>query len=295
MPNNQKGLAPVVIIVAVIVVAAIGGFLFMQKGKMSTGTPGESNSTSSNGFSLSLNSKCELNDPELCKFVNNWKQLKDYSVTSTSTDKSKNQTKMMFELSGEDKFHITTSEGDKEAYNVITIGDTTYTKDYSDNKWWKQVTKKDESIKDKVSFNFDDSDKDTTKDTKPEDKTSYKAMGKEACGSRQCFKYQVISSMSGDSIEYIWFDDKEYLLRKERTESKDGEVTESEFSYDAVKISAPSPVKEAGKDQVIIPGGGSMNISEEDKKAMESAQKDAQNMMKDFQNDSGSTNADSDY
>jgi hypothetical protein len=183
------------------------------------------------------------------------------------------------------------SEGGKEGYNVITIGDITYTKDYADNKWWKQKQVK-EDIKKEFDFKFDDKDE----REEVEDKTTYKKLDKESCGDRQCFKYEVINPDFADTKEFIFFDDREYLVRKMRTEGKDGEVTESEFTYSGVSVSEPSPTKEAAEGQVIIPGGGTIPaISEEDKAAMEEAKKTGEQMKQELENSGYSIPDSADY
>lgn len=277
---NQRGLAPVAIIIAVVVVlAAAGGYYFMsQKGGAPSipGVPG-----------LTLDPNCKYNDPNLCKFLNNWKNIKQFSVKSTTSVKSGPGSEVTFEINGEDKFHMMMSEGGKENWNVITIGDTTYTKDFSDNKWWKQKSAKKEDLKNQFDFKFDESDQPET-----EDKTTYKAMGEEPCGNMTCFKYQVINPDSQGETEYIWFDNKDYLLRKQEVKSTDGSVIVSEFSYSGVNISAPSPTKDAQEGQTVMPGGGTIPaMSESAKKELEKAQQEMQNYTPpsdtDYSDDSG--------
>jgi hypothetical protein len=45
-------------------------------------------------------------------------------------------------------------------------------------------------------------------------------------------------------VQYMWFDDKDYLMRKMLTEGKNGDVSESVYSYAKVTINEPSPIKE---------------------------------------------------
>lgn len=270
---NQKGIAPIAIVVAVVVVlAAAGGYYFMSQKGGGPSIPGVP--------SLTLNPNCKHNDPNLCKFLNNWKNIKQFSVKSTTSVKSGPGSEVIFEINGEDKFHMMMSEGGKENWNVITIGDTTYTKDYSDNKWWKQESSKKEDLKDQFDFKFDESD-----DKEAEDKTTYKAMGEEPCGNMTCFKYQVINPDSDGDTEYIWFDNKQYLLRKQQIVSKDGTISTSEFNYSGVNISEPSPTKDAKEDQIIVPGGGAIPaMSQQDKQDLENAQKEGAQMMQQLQN-----------
>jgi len=221
-----------------------------------------------------LNPNCELKDPDLCKFINNWKALSNFTVSTTTKDKSGETSESVFELAGEAKSHIRASQNGKDVMDMIIIDDTTYTKDFSDGKWWKYTYKEgeNEEIKDLTK-------KDEFNDVPTgEDKTQYKAMGKEPCGDMNCFKYQVIDPEDPDTIQYIWFDDKEYKLRKQTITTKDGETTEATFSYNTVTVNAPSPVKEGTPEQMY--GGVSMlQMSAEDKAEFEQMKKEAEKQM----------------
>jgi outer membrane lipoprotein-sorting protein len=249
----------VLVIIAVLLLAG-GGFYFMSQKGVGVSNP------LSGMMGRALNPNCEYKDPDLCKFFNNFKELKNYSMVS-SAKYGGESIESRFEMVGEDKTHMMSSQGGKEMMNTITIGDSTYTKDLTDNKWFKQTYKKDPTI---TPIESDSKIKDTFDDKKQMmDKTEYKALGKEACGNLNCFKYQIISSGDEGSTNYIWFDDREYLMRKEEITDKDGNTSTSTFSYDGVSISVPSPVKEGE------PGGmmGAPIINEEQKKAVEQMMK----------------------
>jgi hypothetical protein len=273
----QLGFAPIFVIVAALALAALagGGYMFSQKG----GSPLSKISEAVSSVAP-LNPNCEYNDPDLCKFLNNWKTIKDYSVKSVSTAKEGNS-ESLFEISGEDKFHMMSSENGKELMNMITIGKTNYTKDYSDNKWWKQVQKeiKNEYVDD-MKLDFDE---DTKEGQKPEQKTQYKQVGKEACGNLQCFKYEVMDPGVTESQEFILFDDKEYRLRKNISIAKDGSRYESEISYSGVSIKEPSPTKDLPADQVVMPGGGTYDTKQMDQET-KAAQQEAERYMREYQN-----------
>lgn len=242
MEGEQQVQAPVstapkksklwLVIVAVLLIVIGGGYFAYSKfGNSGEGTLLPSLSSSK------LNSSCKYNDPDLCKFVNNWKEVKNLTMSSTDNSGGKTTTST-FKMEGEDKSQIIMSESGKESYNAITIGNTTYTKDYSDNKWFKYTTKSEDIDDSDLNIDFDD------KAEEVEDKTTYEKVGKEACGKFTCFKYKVIDPAVTDSTDYIWFDDKEYMLRKTRNESKDGTISEATYDYAKLSISEPSPVKE---------------------------------------------------
>jgi hypothetical protein len=168
---------------------------------------------------------------------------------------------MKAEIGGNGDSHTVMTEGGKETYNVITIKDTTYTKDYSDGKWWKEIAAKDDSNpKDKTAISEESSNSDKSDQAKPQ----YKSAGKEACGNLECYKYQVINPGVEDT-EYIWFDTKQYKLRKATFTSKDGGTSTEEYAYGSVNIKAPSPVKEGS------PAAATSASSAVDQAAMEAA------------------------
>ncbi len=222
----------VILIVGLVLIVFGGGYITYIKlvKKTNIGLPGTTSS---------LNATCEFNDANLCKFLNSWKEQKYYTVNSTTTQQSEQKTSNVYKTVGDDKNQMIAMEEDKEVYNTIVIGETTYTKDYSDNKWWKQTatpSTNSEIAAEESRFDFDES-----ADTQ---KITYKKVGTETCGSLTCFKYQVIDPANTESTDYIYFDDKEYLLRKMRNEAKDGSITESTFDYSKISIESPSPIKE---------------------------------------------------
>lgn len=186
-----------------------------------------------------FNSVCKYNDPELCKFINNWKEVEYMTMISTSTSKDNKTSKMTMKTEGNDNTQIVVEEDGKENYNAITLKNTTYTKDYTDNKWFKYTSNPNSNFLNETTGDVDFDEKAEL----AEDKTEYKRIGTEKCEKLTCYKYQVIDPEATNTTEYIFFDNKEYLLRK--TESiSEGTTTLSTFDYDRVTLSEPSPVKE---------------------------------------------------
>lgn len=236
---KSKGISKVAIlgIVAVILIVGGGVFFFTQQ-KSGSGM------TSLPFVKAPLNPNCELKDPELCKFVNNMLVARDMTIMSNATY-DETTMEYTFSTTTDNKTHMIMKQNGKDAMNIITIGDTTYTLDTSDNKWWKQTTKPDamketnsqvEEVKNQMKF-----DQDEFKNS-----TSYKSLGKEACGDLTCFKYELVNSeaTADDDKQYIYFDDKEYLMRKLVMESKTNGSTSINYSYEKVAITEPSPIKE---------------------------------------------------
>jgi outer membrane lipoprotein-sorting protein len=250
--SDQRGIGLIIEIILGAVVLAVIGLAVMQFVKARHSGAG----TSIIPAKVTLNSKCDYNDPDLCKFVNNWKVTKDYSIKGTAPSSAGTTSQVQYDISGDDKFRMTSTTGGKEEYALVYIGDTSYTKDLADGKWWVQTSAKateKDSLKNGIEFKIDEKS-DTTAQT-ADVKTQYKAAGKEACGKLTCFKYEVIEPSSPDK-QYIWFDNRDYLLRRMQTVSSDTGTSDMTFSYDKVTITAPTPTKTVAPGQTVIPGSG---------------------------------------
>jgi len=282
--KNQKGFLPVIIGLIVLVVVGIVGYALVAKNK----APGKgvlSNIQLPGG--IGLNANCKLNDPELCRYMDKSIKISESFKTgfvgsSITTDKSGKKTEDTWEMAG-DSSHFVASQNGKELSNMIVIGNSTYTKDLKDGKWTKFTFNSSSSNGNKGFFNTDDIKnqfKDTIKET--EDKTVYKNLGKEPCGSLQCFKYQIINPLVTDTKEYVYFDDKEYVMRKMRIETAEN-VTETMFEFKPVQIKEPSPIKESSST-------GSFDLNELNKlqnNQGSSVSVDTQKLLEQFQNQQG--------
>ena len=269
--KKQKGMAPLAVIIIVAVVVGAVGYFLSNKGKSSGGQ-----------ISLpkiggaALNANCELKDPDLCKYVNRSLSGDFYKkgliMKSVTTDKSGKKYESVFEIDGKENSRVIGYQNGKEISAMINLNKITYMKDLADGKWWKYENKTDQ--------------KSQTTDQKPEDikeqmkkyteaykdKVTYKKIGKEPCGSLSCFKYQMILSDMSDTVEYIYFDDQEYLMRKMRTESKDGTSSDITYEYKAVTIQEPSPIKEGNPWESMMKNNPSQNgsgVSEEELKKIQ--------------------------
>ncbi len=244
--GNQQGFAHIGLVVGAVVFIGLIGFIAWRVWDAKTNSP-------AGKLQQALaNVKCDISDKDLCKFFTSWKQSASYKVASSDTTGGKTTTSTFESADSGKRFHVLMSVEGKP-YETITIGNTVYTKDSNDGKWWKQTIEpaKENDYKAGNDFEF----KEPAKDAKPEAQTQYKLIGKEACGNLTCFKYQVIDPATKDQTQYIWFDTKDYQLRRMRTETKDT-VSDQTFLYDKVAINEPSPVKELGPNQVINPASG---------------------------------------
>lgn len=188
-----------------------------------------------------LDPNCRYNDPNLCKFVNNWKTVDYMTMTSSWKDAAySTDVKVVFKIQNKKNTQMIIEQNGKETSNSIMIDTVSYTKDYSDNKWFKYTIDPIDNPNGSIAqdFNFD------TKASDANDKTIYKSAGTEACGNLTCFKYEIIQPDGTDVFQFIYFDNKEYKLRKMRAEYSNKTIAESTISYDKFTISEPSPIKE---------------------------------------------------
>lgn len=217
---NQYGVAHLGLVVLIVVVlGGIGfaGWKVMSKNK-------DAGAKTSAVSKEALEAACTESDQNICTFMSSWKANKYYTVTSkTTTDGSTTET--TYTADGDKKFHMV-ARGDTP-YEMIVIDTATYTK-AANGTWWKQTTKPEETAKYTDNFKYDDPKESETSGS--EVKTTYKNLGSETCGSLTCHKYQVVNSNQPEDKEYIWFDTKDFQLRKTRSETKDGTVSESSFS-----------------------------------------------------------------
>lgn len=196
------------------------------------------------------NAKCNYDDEDLCKFYTGWKAQPSYNVTSTTTQANGTKTTSLIKTEGSNKFYMKL-EG-ATSYEIIQIDDVMYTKT-ADGTWWKQTLAKSDLDKYKNQPSTDLQEPSDSTNTTATDKSTYKKIGKEKCGSNTCFKYQVIDPDDTKTTSYIWFDDNNYQLR--RMQSSNNQYTwDSTYDYTNVSITAPAPTKDLQPGQYLVPG-----------------------------------------
>lgn len=262
LSTKPRGVSKIIILAIVAILLAVGGgiYVFSQSkslgGSLQIGRP-------------ALNPNCEQNDPELCKFLNNWAIERSYSMTTTSSMGGMNIESVM-KIAGTGRVQMISKQNGKETSNTISIDDTTYTLDYSDNKWWKQTYKAEmtdtdtstDEMKDEIAID----------DELAQDNTKYTFVMKEACGSLTCFKYLIDIADPSGMKQHIWFDDRDYLVRKISMDDGKGNKSESVYDYENVSVNEPSPTKEGTPDM----GAGMQYSEEEARKMMEQYQQTEQ-------------------
>lgn len=279
----ERGISPLLIVVIIAVIAlGAGGFIFMSS---KNGTPLASSLPGVGNMAGSAN--CPSTDKVLCKFFLNTKEPKDTRMTSTTLNPGGTKMETVMETSGKTKSHFVTKENGKDMMESISIDDTSYLKDYTDGKWFKMTSPKETSqIKEEAS-KFDVVDKIPTGTQEEDTSQNFKALGKEACGNLMCYKYQMIAKDQIDE-EYIWFDDKDYLMRRTLFISKDGTKNDASWDYKSVSVTAPTNVKEYPK---MDGGAGIPGLNPNDAKDLQNS---IQKMQKNVPTDEPASPDDSD-
>lgn len=241
--TSQQGFS-LGIIIAIVALVAVGGLVAWRV----LGTNNGGDSVLNPVEKKIAEANCEYDDKDLCKFFVSFKQHKSYKMSSVTTSDGQTST-MSYEVDG-DKYHSVMT-GDF-ANETIVIGKDTYTK-APNGTWWKQTaqTQNDDEAVSAPEVDYEEPTDD--KDQPEAAKTTYKALGKEACGDLTCFKYQVIDPESADQTEYLWFDDKDYQLRRSVSEGP-GSKSDTSFSYGNISVKAPDSYKTLQSNQYLMPG-----------------------------------------
>lgn len=188
-----------------------------------------------------LYDKCmaDVNDKTFCTFAGAFGNVSAYKVEATSTSDSGTSTIEMSSDSKNNSQMVIKQNGQEQA-NVVSYNGSTYSKDYTDGKWFK--------------YPAGDANAPQTTDLKKEfakgdfkndkgQKIDYVNSGTEACGDLTCYKYQVKDPALPEQQGYVWFDNKDYLMRKLTIKDSKSD-TVMLVSYPTVTIAEPSPTKE---------------------------------------------------
>jgi outer membrane lipoprotein-sorting protein len=237
--TNQTGIAHLMLILVVVVLLGVGGAGYYVWNKNKDEKSGSNPSQTASSKVVEDECKKAIDDKDFCKFASSVNFNQDYKTVITSTSAEGNSV-MTLQSDSDGNTSANTTVNGEEVAAYVMLDDTSYTKDLTDGSWFKFTNETSEDIN--VS---DDLDLDFEEDTStPEvDKTEYKKIGKEACGNDTCFKYQIIDPEAPTDEQFVWFDDKDYQLRRFSFKNSEG-TSDMTYSYENVTITAPSPTKE---------------------------------------------------
>ncbi len=180
--------------------------------------------------------KVAVKDDTFCIFASTWGLSFGTDSVYTSTTVT-DQGTLVFQSDGKGNNSSTLTKDGTVVYGTVTIGTTYYTKNPTGDGWYKTDTTPSDNTNSTADVQTDL----TFNDKTTQDKTVYKNLGTEACGSLTCYKYEITNPDSPNTTTTMWFDNHDYKMRKTAFTS-DGNTTEMTYSYDSVTISEPSPI-----------------------------------------------------
>lgn len=231
--SNERGIAMVLELVLVVLVLAVAGYTVYAIHQHNASKTTAKSSTSTTAASATADSSClsTYHDANLCHFAANSTTLAKEAYTATITVVQSGQTSTMTLKSDGKGDTALSGTSNGSSINTIELAGATYLQ--SGSEWIEYpsgtsapTTNPTSSMNIGVGASG----------------ISYKALGTVACGSLTCFKYQVTDSSTPGTTQYAWFDNKSYLLRQWQESDGSGNSTDMTLSYQAVTISAPSPV-----------------------------------------------------
>ena len=233
---DNNGSSKIIIIAILVVVIAIGfvGWRLMNRNSLTK------TDTTSLGNSACLK---VYKDKDICKYTTSFKLTGvAYKTVFTSTQgKAGSSTTMTMLTDTKGNTSISSTSGGVVS-NIITLDGTTYTKDPTDGTWWKLAASNASTpaTTDPISSVKIDTSATSTTATPA---TTYKKLGIEACGNATCLKYKVSDTATPGTTQYLWINNKTYQMQRWSTTDSTGASTDAVFTYQAVTITAPTPVR----------------------------------------------------
>ncbi len=241
---------PVLIGAAFLIVALVGGGFYLYKTNPDFAAKVNPSGSIKMVPRVSENDFQDIQDKDIRKHLVAQINQPAYRVKSTSSGRGEGYTITEANIGSDFAFRTVEHDGTKEVTDMIIIGDMTYVKDYSDNSWWRQNTK--ETVPESERYTMPDLEKlaDPVEEIQKKKAASFTKGGQEPCGSLTCFKYEEKMEENPEATRTFWFDTKDYLLRKE-TFGFGEFLSTNEYSYNAQKITVPSPTKDVPEGQSI--------------------------------------------
>ncbi len=237
MRAQEQGFAPLILFVLlIIVVLGVASFAAWRvvSDHRSNNSNGNGSGTSSSSGSTATETSClaTYHDSNLCHFAAFSNAIDKTAYTATLNVTQSGQTSMMtLKADGKGNNQLNMS-GNGETVNSITLNGKIYVQSGGNGTWLEYDTGAQAPVSNPTSnMNIGVGSAGIT----------FKNLGTEACGSLTCYKYQV-SDTALPGTQYVWFDTGSYKLRRWQY-SNGSDSTDMSLSYNAVTITAPSPVE----------------------------------------------------
>jgi hypothetical protein len=241
LSKNQKGMAQLYVIIAVIIVLAAGGVIAWQATKKSTPTA-PSNTASANTATVSSACLKAYNDSSLCAFAEHTK-IANQQYVAIGTATSGTGTTSTFTVSNDGKGNTEVIYGSNgQEISSISLGGITYIQEGTGTTWleYSSSTSGSATVAPNPTSGFDLNFNTAT----PVGVTVTKE-GTSACGSLTCYGYKVVDVSTPTTTAYVYFDTHDYLLRHwTSNDTTTGVSVNLTFSYHSVTIAKPSPVQQ---------------------------------------------------
>jgi len=231
LKQNQQGMGHVVMVVTALVVVGVIGFVGWKVAGSTKKASTVTTAATTNTEKIAAASGCEAayHDANLCKFSTHAAIDKTaYKANLTTTGTDGKVTTLTLQADGKGNTALT---GD--GLNTVQLDGTSYIQ--TEGVWYKYPASSTKSAAADPTANMN---------LVLGAGITYKPLGKEACGSRTCFKYQVSEAATPDTTQLVWFDTSDYLLRQWRATDKTNGTTQMTLDYSSVKITAPSPAQD---------------------------------------------------
>jgi outer membrane lipoprotein-sorting protein len=245
--KHESGVGSIFIIVSIIVVLAVAGVIIWQVTKKSpsktTGSVTNS-TTSASSTNPNISSACQkvFNDNKLCAFAEHTNIDTISYIANGSAVEGSNSAKITFTVQHDSKNNIFLTYSDNgQQISVINFNGATYMQDGLNTTWLEYTNSSaaaSAGIPNPVGnfeLKFDSSTGAGITAIKD---------GMTTCGKLTCYKYQIKDTSKPTTTQYVWFDNKDYLLREYSfSNSSTGTSANINFVYGSVTIAAPSPVQ----------------------------------------------------
>lgn len=242
LSTNQKGIAQLYVIIAVVVVLIGGGIVAWQATKKST--PNTPTSAAAKASNVSDSAAClkAYNDSALCAFANHT-NITSQQYVAIGTATSATGTSSTFTVSNDGKGDSEVTYGSNgQEISSITLAGTTYVQEGTGTTWlaYSSTSQAGVTVVPNPTSGFNLNFNSST----PAGVTVTKE-GTSACGSLTCYGYKVVDAATPTTTAYVYFDTHDYLLRHwTSSDTSTGEAVNLTFSYHSVNITKPSPVQQ---------------------------------------------------
>lgn len=232
--SNERGVAFITELILAALVIGIIGYVFYTVGVAKTAK--KSNPTATTATTKAVDDSCvaTFHDADLCHFAAYSTSLDKQSYKATlNTTQAGQASTMVLQSDGKGNTSLS-GTGNGATFNSIELAGATYVQ--GNGVWLKYPSGASAPTPSSPSSNMNIGVSAAG--------ITYKKLGTEHCGNLTCFKYQVMVAATPNITQYVWFDNSSYKLHEWKYDDGSGNSTDMVVTYQAITISAPSPVQD---------------------------------------------------